>query len=51
LAEVRNSINEIADLLSQSKKIEVNPVIEIDAVAPANKAQLKDTPFIRLDQP
>jgi hypothetical protein len=37
LREVNKQVTEIADLFSWAKKIKVNPIVEIDTVAPTHK--------------
>jgi hypothetical protein len=47
--EVIVQIHEVSDLLGRVKKFSVNPVIELDTIAPTHKLQFAGTPFIRLD--
>ena len=48
--EVVSQVNEVSELFGQVKRFPVNPVVEIDALAPAHKTMFKQTPFIRLDK-
>jgi hypothetical protein len=50
LGEVHDAVTEIANLFSAATKIKVNPIIEIDTIAPTHKGQLHETPFIRIDE-
>jgi predicted nucleotidyltransferase len=51
LRSVLQQINEIAALWRATKGYPLQPVVEVEPVAPAVKAGLKDTPFIKLDPP
>lgn len=50
LNEVRQAIDEVADLFSAAKGIQVNPVVEIDAIAPLHKLQFEKTPFVPIGE-
>jgi hypothetical protein len=47
--EVVDQINEVSELFGRVKKFSVNPVIELDTIAPTHKLQFAGTPFILLD--